>query len=1088
MNSIDAYIEYLRNISRKIISKSNFINIFPSRGKNSKTPKDALVPLFTEEPARKSVKNDFYFFNLSKYQNYSEVLKSESFKKYYNAVFSELKDKDDKKLFIASGLVNGKHNRQICAPLIYSAIDVDFDQEQSSPKIEIDYDSLQINHDFIAYLIQGVSEEEEEFELKFDEKIRFKQKFQIFDEFERDFFEKFNSQKNLEGVFNQSNELIDYLRAKIKEFSIIEDSTQDFDFENRNLSEELTYYDFQFFFVANVPSELSTYEALNKLLNKRPIDNSLLKELIEGILFDTHVNLRDNLVSSETIVDLINNKIPFSLSENQILAILNAFQNKISYIQGPPGTGKSFTITILILICFLLNKKVLLVSHKEEAIRVVKKNLDEILGEESILYLGKKDSKNNGVNRTKKYIEALLEKSSKFKSLDFFNHAQNNLETTLEEIKNQCSLLSEDLEILEKKISSSLNIKNQITNSIDEFIVKFEKFSRNYGLNEKETNWSYAILEKDIFQSYIDKYKKIISKKEIERIKVLFLIKFFNFFCSQINSNLEKVKSDHIYTQGLFDLNFLVSNIKRLNLLIKDESNTFQLRENVIEERIEKIQEYLKKNFEVQKIKAVNENNNRAHLENYKKVLWFNKDSTISSKMENIEYDKVTNVLPLWCSELRNLGKYIPLKKEIFDFIVVDEASQVNIAEIIPAFYRGKRFCVVGDHNQLNLNATGVGFSVSKTFDELSWQSLMQNLKSYEDAKESNLLVTESSILDFVNSESNLFEIPSSSLDEHYRSMPTLARFSNTFYDNEWKIMTETAEKIHLNCFKSIKVEGARIASEKKTKKIIKEEMDKVVEIVKDLYLKNYSKFPELNNFDFESKTPSVGVISFLTDQVNFLRDHYLNEEELKKNLKLFIATPEEFQGNERDIIIITLGISSTARWGKAHYENKNRFNVATSRAKKFTYLVYSHIPENATLIKKYFSHFEKKSHLKWDLQIQNSFHQLLYTILEKILNNLKIKFEIFNNIASCGEVNIDFCIVNKISNKALLIETEGKFSNVETYLKRIEVLKRAGWKIALLDYRNFFTDGKLENLVSQNPIFIKEISNLEKQLIKELC
>jgi len=42
--------------------------------------------------------------------------------------------------------------------------------------------------------------------------------------------------------------------------------------------------------------------------------------------------------------------------------------------------------------------------------------------------------------------------------------------------------------------------------------------------------------------------------------------------------------------------------------------------------------------------------------------------------------------------------------------VIVDEASQVNIAEIIPAFYRGARICVVGDDKQLGLNAAGVNF------------------------------------------------------------------------------------------------------------------------------------------------------------------------------------------------------------------------------------------------------------------------------------------------------------------------------------------------------------------------------------------
>ncbi|MCS7244414.1 MAG: hypothetical protein NZ745_06760 [Candidatus Calescibacterium sp.] len=59
------------------------------------------------------------------------------------------------------------------------------------------------------------------------------------------------------------------------------------------------------------------------------------------------------------------------LSENQKKAIVNAFCSEISYVQGPPGTGKSHTIIAIALLGIIKRKKVLIVSHKEPAVRVI---------------------------------------------------------------------------------------------------------------------------------------------------------------------------------------------------------------------------------------------------------------------------------------------------------------------------------------------------------------------------------------------------------------------------------------------------------------------------------------------------------------------------------------------------------------------------------------------------------------------------------------------------------------------------------------------------------------------------------------------
>ena len=114
--------------------------------------------------------------------------------------------------------------------------------------------------------------------------------------------------------------------------------------------------------------------------------------------------------------------------------------------------------------------------------------------------------------------------------------------------------------------------------------------------------------------------------------------------------------------------------------------------------------------------------------------------------------------------------------------IIVDESSQVNLAEVLPAFYRGKNICVVGDHDQLGLDSTGVTFTMSKKFDVMTWTKYFQDKMSYGTAEsERKLTVTSASILDFVRSPQNI-SIKTAMLNEHFRSMPALANYTNSNY------------------------------------------------------------------------------------------------------------------------------------------------------------------------------------------------------------------------------------------------------------------------------------------------------------------
>jgi hypothetical protein len=353
--------------------------------------------------------------------------------------------------------------------------------------------------------------------------------------------------------------------------------------------------------------------------------------------------------------------------------------------------------------------------------------------------------------------------------------------------------------------------------------------------------------------------------------------------------------------------------------------------------------------------------NSASDVQNFDRLLHWRNPNLILKLMEGIDYQALTRTFPLWVGEMRHLGEFLPFASELFDLIVVDEASQVNIAEIIPAFYRGSRFCIVGDKKQLGLAAAGL-FALNQTFEQLIWnQHFNAENISQAQAEERALLVSKSSILDFITCPYNRFPIPKSTLNEHFRSLPQLASFtSDQFYldDGGLRLMKELPKNVRKQTFCAIEVHGKRDEDDK----VVPEEVSELIERLKYLIRRRgYLEDPQLKTHDYtEERPPSIGVISVLTFQRNYIQsriEEVFDDTEIERH-NLMVGTPEDFQGNERNIIFFTLGLDGTAKWSKPHYENPQRFNVATSRAIDFTYVIFGGIPRTASLIKRYLRHF----------------------------------------------------------------------------------------------------------------------------------
>lgn len=1095
MDILRSYIQYLRDVSRKIVNRAGFENVLPAETRKKKN----------------------YYFNLDNYSDIDNFFKDDEysipkserkFSEYVKTVNSFIQSSDEHRWFLGLGIVHGKYEgTSLCAPLVTVICNIN-NADTGNVQINIDEQSYQVNYDLLAkFLNIKIDEEAGEERLLTQEE---EDKFRAIEEIENVIFS--SARRNRKP---DTQEIFSKLKSKISNFEQVQKNDGGgFNYETRFKSEplfgNLFFTQHTFCFVRNVPNVLSTYEALNDLLNQEKVSNELLEKLLNNSIANQNENLPlIDEISDEDVSNAINN-IPFTLSRKQKEAIKKTWRSPISYIEGPPGTGKSYTIQALLLSALLLNKKVLFVSHKKPALKVVKKEVDKLLGKESILYIATSDKKNGALDKktTINYLKGLLDESD---------------ELTVYKVKRRQSeidLLNQNLISLNKKIHKlnndierDLQFANEHFLLNEKFVKKRDFFTKDLEIELNEYCFKEKLYSNSLFENLFGKLKEIDANIVTNPLKEIFKIKSMKYFISEFEADKKRLQSDVNYYKDIFDLNHFYSKgidkKKRIDAMRLDNNRKRLVKLET--EKTELVKEIFQKQFRFNILQALFRSKEaRDSIQSYAAALRRVSPKAIIQYWEKINFNLLTYVIPLWCAELRDLGIVFPMKNEIFDLIVVDEASQVNIAEIIPAFYRGKKFCIVGDDKQLHLNATGVGFSLSKSFDNLCWnKNQLQTYINVAEAKKRNLVVSDASILRFINSDLRAQRIPQTQLDEHYRSLPQLAKFnSDKFYESSWKVMTENGKNRSISCFKAIKVNGSRDDRQK----FVKAEIDKLIELLKGIVKDNgYMNHPDLKQFDFYENKPTIGILAILRNQVTkineMLEESGISDSEFEE-FDIMVGTPEEFQGNEKDIMFFTLGLDETGKWGKGHYEDKNRFNVATSRAKYFTYFIFGGIPRTANLIKKYLNHFRVQINEEDLIDVEDvpdarnipadnwsykpsSFESEFESKVAEYLLEFKDKhpeIEIFNQVQACGQKRLDFVLYNKERKITCAVEVDGKDHFIgdtenytEAHLERVEILSRAKWKIINIKYHNWYSNGWLCD--KENEIFSDELKTLFKSL-----
>ncbi len=415
----------------------------------------------------------------------------------------------------------------------------------------------------------------------------------------------------------------------------------------------------------------------------------------------------------------------------------------------------------------------------------------------------------------------------------------------------------------------------------------------------------------------------------------------------------------------------------------------------------------------------------------------------------------------VWLLTPEVVSEILPLEMGVFDLLIFDEASQMYVEKGIPSIYRAKKVVVAGDHKQLRPSSLGVG--------RIEYDSDEDDLDDDVTAA-----LEEESLLDLARA-----RYDSILLNFHYRSKyEELIAFSNyAFYGGRLYVSPNVVEPKRPP-IETIRVDGLW---ENKSNTA---EAAKVIELLKKI-------------FNERSENETIGVITFNASQRDLISD--MVDEECSRDpefgklvaaeskrfdngedVGLFIKNIESVQGDERDIIVFSIGYAKNSegklmqRFGWLNNRGgENRLNVAISRAKKKIYIVSSFEPKDLQVednkndgprvLKKYLQYADAISSGNKDLAdtILHSFGDERWVeteefnsgrIADKVYNALLRKGYTVERNVGIGGYQIDLAV--KQSDRYILgIECDSRLYEIsdstrERDYHRQKYLESRGWKI----------------------------------------
>ena len=281
---------------------------------------------------------------------------------------------------------------------------------------------------------------------------------------------------------------------------------------------------------------------------------------------------------------------------------------------------------------------------------------------------------------------------------------------------------------------------------------------------------------------------------------------------------------------------------------------------------------------------------------------------------------EASHAIPCWVMPEWRVSEQLPAHLGLFDLVIIDEASQSDVTAL-PAIMRGKKVLVVGDDKQVSPSTIGIE---ERQIIQLRTTFLQGN--PYADQMDPG-----SSLYDLA---SIVFPGKAIMLREHFRCVEPIIRFSSQFYPQPLVPLRlpTAAERIDPPLVDIFVTDGKKDARgiNSAEAQIVLQEIRAIID-------------------DPALEQRSIGVISLIGDtQAKHVYDLLLKEitpEQFARH-RIMCGNAATFQGQERDIMFLSMVECPETSRTKASRVFAQRFNVAMSRARDRLYLVRSVAPE----------------------------------------------------------------------------------------------------------------------------------------------
>lgn len=837
------------------------------------------------------------------------------------------------------------------------------------------------------------------------------------------------------------------LKSLIPEIEIetapVEDIKQDFeDFYSReNLEKALEDGDFDFDAIDEIAKrprvkveKLTLQRKSAVILTKRP-------SITAGVLHElTQIAEKPQGVYRETVLEVINHEYllqkgkvanekleqkeikdffpitPLSLSDSQEDVIKKIEENNFLAVYGPPGTGKSQTIVNLVSHLIANGKSVLVASRMDKAVDVVAQRLNSL----NAPYLALRAGRANYQKMLNFKLEDLL--SNK---VDLDSGYQDAVMAEPDDMKNLCDEIvrleegAQKIFSLEKQYSETYEEQKETKEAIGECEV-----IKN-ALSLEEVNQTKKLLKE--LEKYENKHKKNILDKIFEGIKLNKIKKILNL--------KGKIKASELSQRLALELDLELLNAK----LRKIENNIYKI--GNLHQILKKIKSLRKKQ---QKLAVdILKNKRRTALKNIlcdqqkRQRLMIHSKSLVSRKLnqqnrllEKEDFKPLLAAFPCWCVTTYAISNSLPLKPALFDVVILDEASQCDIASCFPILFRAKKAVIVGDDKQLP----------HLSFLEKAKEQSFLNQYNIEDRYQLLWRFRTNSMFDVAN----YYSTTPTLLDEHFRSPKPIIEFSNReFYGGRIKVMKpyfDDVSPVELVEVKEAKVDTDITRNQAECEAIIKK--------VQDIIYEN-EKNPDL-------EPVSIGIISPFRGQVELIKKAVLRvfSQETIQQHQIEIGTAHTFQGDERDVMLMSWAIAANSHSQSLMFLQKpNLFNVAITRARKrlinFISKPVNELPEG--LLRDYLEFVQSQDKVIASRKnvFKNTFEKEVFEVINDEFTTHKVRAGV-----DFAGINADIMIDDK-----LIVEIDGvldEFTQNVKETKKQAIMERLGYEVVHVTKREW--------------------------------